>query len=249
MGIPNYPKSFADEWTQIKRDVKNAYTSANLRTGMAKIGARVIEITGHLILNAGASLIAKYDNGQNAFYIHHTEYGGGTVGQTVIQRYDGSMAFQVFGGEHDPGYVSIHDAVGNAILAEDGASRQGLQRPYLAYNFVQTSHILLPPSLHTGGGYTPQWTVSGEQQHPVIRIQFRVYASGGDQAQVRIFDPDTGTVIAQTGVVGDTIMHLEGPHASYDFGRDFKYDIEIRRTSGAGPGVGLTLLKAEGKQS
>lgn len=249
MGIPNYPKSFADEWTQIKRDVKNAYTSANLRTGMAKIGAKVIEITGELILNAGAKLIARYDNGRNAFYVQHLEYNGGTVGQTAINRYDGSLAFQVFGGEHDPGYVSIHDAAGNAILAEDGAERQGLQRPYLPYNFVQTSYIFLPPSLHTGGSFTAQWTVTGEQQHPVIRIQMRVYAQGGDQAQVRIFDPETGTVVAQTGTIGDSIIYLEGPHVSYDFGRDFKYDVEIRRTSGAGPGVGLTLLRAEGKQS
>lgn len=53
MGIPNYPKNLADEWSSLKRDVRGAATSANLRTGMAKIGAKVVEIAGRLDITSG----------------------------------------------------------------------------------------------------------------------------------------------------------------------------------------------------
>ncbi|TNH21442.1 hypothetical protein FHG89_31635 [Micromonospora orduensis] len=53
MGTPNYPPNMGDEWNKLKRDVKGAFTSANLRVGMAKIGAKVVEVSGRLNITNG----------------------------------------------------------------------------------------------------------------------------------------------------------------------------------------------------
>lgn len=38
MGTPNYPKDMATEWNKLKRDVKDAFTSANQNIGKNKVG-------------------------------------------------------------------------------------------------------------------------------------------------------------------------------------------------------------------
>lgn len=249
MGTPRYPRDFASEWTQLKRDVKNAYTSANMRTGMAKIGAKVIEITGELIMNAGARLVAKYDNGVDAFAVEQVPLGDDTVNQVMIRRYDGSPCLEVWGGEGNPGYFAISDQSGHIILSDDGVTGQGLARPYLSYTAFRTSRLTSPEELTTSSSFTPQFTIINQQQHPRIRILVYVQCNGSDVAQVRIKDVSSGTAVAQTANVTSGWHYLEGNHANYSFGDEFQYDIEIRRVSGTSAGVGMTFVYGMGIQS
>lgn len=249
MGTPNYPKDMASEWNQLKRDVRNAFTSSNLRTGMAKIGAKVIEITGTLALNAGATLIAKYDNGVNALRLGPSIYNGITVGQFTVRRYDGSTAMQVFGGPGVAGFFSIHDQAGNIIFSDDSASGQGIGRPHLAYSWVRTSQITTPQDLSTSTSFSAHHSLFGQMQHPRIQIMGYVTCNGSDLAEVRLRQPGSGKVVSTTGTVGTGWVWLEGPHDEYDFGKDFQYDVEVRRVSGTSTGVGFTIVKAEGRQT
>lgn len=248
MGTPNYPKDMASEWNQLKRDVRNAFTSSNLRTGMAKIGAKVIEITGQLVLNAGALLLAKYRNGVGAFRVGESFYNGLPVGQVSIKRYDGSTALQVFGGEGVDGFFSIHDRGGNIIFSDDGASGQGIGRPHLPYTWQRYYHLTTPVDLATSTSFATHHVIFGQMQHPRIQIMGYVQCNGSDLAEVRIIN-GSGTVIDTSGTVGSGWIYLEGPHDDYDFAKEFSYNIDVRRVSGTSTGVGFTIVKAEGRQT
>ncbi|MFI7431327.1 hypothetical protein ACIBPB_30460 [Micromonospora sp. NPDC049836] len=248
MGTPNYPRDLASEWQKLRRDVKGAYTSANMRTGMAKIGARVIEITGELILNAGAKLAAKYENGVEAFTVRKAYLGEEPVGEVVIRRYDGTAALEVFGGPNEPGYFAINDQSGNIILSDDGATRQGLARPYLSYTFARTSILTVPQDLTTSSSFVPHATIMNIMQHPKLRVMVYVTTNGSDVAQVRI-KAGSG-VVATSGNVTNGWLELTGSHMNYNFGDTFQYDVEIRRVSGSSAqGVGFTPVYAMGVQS
>lgn len=251
MGTPNYPKDMASEWTQLRRDVKNAFTSANLRTGMAKIGAKVIEITGELALNAGARFRAKFTNNNDALYVGPGSINGQPVQVVLINRPDGSRALEVFGGDTVSGYLAIWDRDGHIIFSEDSGAGQGIARPWIPYNFLRTSSLISPP-LMTSSSFAAHVTISGVAQHPKIRVKMFVRCTGTDTAQVRLNDPSSGTVIAQSGTISGDALHavtLEGDHPNFEFGDDFKYDIEIRRVSGTGSGVGVEVHQATGRQT
>ena len=250
MGTPNYPKDMSSEWNQMKRDVKNAFTSANLRTGMAKIGAKVIEITGSLIMNAGAMLAAKYTNNVNALWIGKSSYNGQEVGQIAMRRYDDTVCLQVFGGENEAGFFSIQDRNGSIIVSDDGVTGQGLARPWLPYEYVRTSALTNPVDKSTSTTFAPHHTTFGYQQHPRITVFGFLWMAAGDSGEVRIFAPGSSVVVATSGVVtGSKWVTLEGPHDGYVFGDFFQYDIEVRRSAGAGTGVGFTPVMIYGKQS
>lgn len=249
MGTPNYPKDMASEWNKLRRDVKNAFTSANLRTGMAKIGARVIEITGTLALNAGATLVARYTNGRSALWIGQSLFNGTPVGQLIIRRFDGSTALQVFGGTGEPGYFSIHDRTGNIIMSDDAGSSIGLARPWLPYHTVDYWHITQPVHTSNNSTFAKHHAVMGQAQHPKITI-FGYMSStvGTDVSEVRLVDNGNGNVLATASSTGSNWVTLTANHPDYEFGRDFWYDIEVRRVSGSG-NVGYTPTRAYGRQT
>lgn len=248
-GTPNYPRDMASEFNRLRKDVKNAFTSANLRTGMAKIGAKTIEITGELILNAGAALRAQYVNGVNAFSVAQGYYNSHPISQVAIKRFDGSMVFQVFGGELESGYFSIQDRLGNIIISDDGVTGAGLARPWLPYHWVRTADITSPKDLSTSTTFAAHHTTMGEVQHPKIRITGYVVCNGSDVAEVRLRDPGSGTVIWTSGNVTSGWLVKEGNHPNYNFADDFQYDIEVRRVSGTSTGVGFTPVYIYGRQS
>jgi len=74
MGTPNYPRNMADEWNKLKRQVKDTYTSANLRKGMAKIGAKVIEVSGYLNITNGRMEVFD-SQGQSKIQVGRLEDG------------------------------------------------------------------------------------------------------------------------------------------------------------------------------
>lgn len=249
MGTPNYPKDMASEWNQLKRDVRNAFTSANLRTGMAKIGAKVIEITGELALNVGATLRAQYANGVNALYVGPGNYNGKTVAKVGIRRYDGSQVLSVFGSADEPGYFSIQDPQGNIIVSDDGMTGIGLARPWIPYGWTRTADITTPRDITTSSTFVAHHTISGYLQHPKIVVWGFLVCNASDRADVRIKDTDSGQIVASATNLATGWVTLEGSVPNYGFGDFFKYDIEVRRASGTGTGVGFTVTSAHGRQS
>lgn len=248
MGTPNYPKDLSSEWNKLRRDVKSAFTSANLRTGMAKIGAKVIEITGQLELNPSAILAVKYANSVNALWIGPVTYNGHDVGQFIVRRYDGSTALQVFGGPLEAGFFSINDKAGNIIMSDDAGSGQGLGRPWLPYNVIDTRDIALPQMI-TSSTFTAVYTVSGYMQQPKCEVYGWLRTDGSDVAEIRVRNPNTGTVLyTSAGNTGNWKSMLFN-HENYNFGDAFRYDVEIRRSSGTSTGVGFALTRATGQQT
>lgn len=252
MGTPNYPRDMASEWNQMKRDVKNAFTSANLRTGMAKIGAKVIEITGQLSLNAGATLITRYTNNNTSMLVGKHSTGDTPIQGFWFRRPDGTIAIWAWGDDNNNGFLAMYDKQEHVIFGDDGASGQGLSRPYIPYNVVKTSEIFVAPTINTTATFSPHMTVAGFKQHPKIFLRCYLYVLGNDVAQVRLYDPNTSTVMFTSGLVSaadSSYLDILVPHVDYNFGEYFKYDVEIKRAAGTGPGVGVIVLVTEGRQS
>lgn len=249
MGTPNYPKDLPSEFNRMKRDIRNAFTSANLRTGMAKIGAKIIEITGELNLNPGAILSAQYDNGTNALFVGQTIYNDAPRGHVAIRRYDGSLALWVFGGPNDPGYFSIRDREENIILSDDSVTSRGLARPWIPYTTQETPKILTPSLLVTSSTYTAAHTVAGVMQHPRIKATVYLQTTGTDVGQWRLTNPTTGVVLGTSATSTGGWSVIEASHDNYVFGEEFKYDLEVRRVSGTSTGVGITPTSVYGRQS
>lgn len=252
MGTPNYPRDMASEWNKLKRDVKDAFTSANLRTGMAKIGAKVIEVTGELALNAGAKLRARYANNNTAFLVGQHNNGVSPVEGVLIYRPNGQATFWSWGdSETGDGFWAFYDKNGNVILSDDGASGIGLGRPWLSYNVVRTQEFFLPSDIVTSSSFTPVHTISGNMQHPKIKMILYPYITDNDVAQVRLRNPSSGATLYTSGNLSSPapIINFTADHDEYSFSKEFKYDLEIRRVSGTGPGVGVTVAQAVGRQS
>lgn len=249
MGTPNYPRDFASEFNRVRREVKNAFTSANLRTGMAKIGAKVIEITGELALNAGAILRAEYDNGVDALFIGKHTYNGNPVGKFSIKRYDGTEALQIFGGANEAGFFSIQDRNGNIIMSDDSVSGTGLATPWVPYGHVRTAKLTAPDDLSTSASFSAHHTFGSKLQHPKFRVFGYVICNGADVAEIRVRNPATGNVLATSGSVTSGWLTLEGAPDDYTHMANFNYDIEVRRVSGTSTGVGFTPLVVYGRQS
>jgi hypothetical protein len=248
MGTPNYPKDFASEWNQVKRDVKNAFTSANLRTGMAKIGAKVIEITGELALNAGAVLRTKYQDGSTALYIGPATAGGEPVQAFILRRPNGARALDMYGGETLPGFIAIWDMADNIIVSDDAESGQGLARPYIPHTFVETSKLTSPTTMVTTSSWTSVHTIQGIMQHPKIRLGGSFVGLGGDTGRIRLVS--NGIAFWTSGVLGSTTWVDETiAHHDYNFMTKFTYDIQVMRASGSSSGVGFTPTFVIGRQS
>lgn len=249
MGTPNYPRDLASEWNKLRRDIKGAFTSANVRTGMAKIGAKVIEVTGELILNPGAQFGLKYKNGNYAMRLRNAIIGGKDVQQISFYRYDTTAVMQMYSGEGEPGFFSVFDQDGNIIISNDAGSGQGLARPWLPYTFIDYDDLLLPKKMITSSTFSSVHHVAGFMQHPRVEIYGYLRADGSDVAEIRVKNPNTGTVLYTASGQTTGWKSMVFNHQDYEFGNGFSYDVEIRRTSGTSTGVGFTVTKAHGVQS
>lgn len=249
MGTPNYPKNFSSEWNQLRRDVKNAFTSANLRTGMAKIGAKVIEITGELAMNAGAILRAKYTSGGSALYVGPVTLGGQPAQGVLINRPDGSRAFDVTGAEDGQGFIGIWDRSSHVIFSDDAVSGQGVARPWIPYTPIETAKLTSPSVIVTTSTWTSVHTVQGIMQHPKMRLGGGFIAFGSDTGKIRLISG--GSSFWESPVLGPGFVWYRETiaHPNYQFDDEFTYDIQVMRNSGAGAGVGFTPTYIMGRQS
>jgi len=252
MGTPNYPKDMGTEWQKMKRDIKSNFTSANSRKAFQSISNGILHVYNGLLLHAGAFFRSLYANGNDSLYIgRHTDGSGHDVEGMIITRPNGALAFWTYGTPAGDSFWAMYDKQDHIIMSDDAVSGQGIGRPWIPYNTVRTVLLTTPADTTTSTSYVSHHTISGVMQHP--RISIRAYVSSQtspftDGAQIRIFDPSTGTQIAQSAATVNNWVDLVGNHVNYDFGASFVYDIQIRRTSGSGA-VGTTLVYASGVQS
>lgn len=158
---------------------------------------------------------------------------------------------QVFGSEGQliaeigsVGGIKLKAQSGETIFAE-GLAGAGLSKPYGTYNFAPTTVHTTPTVSTSSASFVSQWTVMGEYLHEKIRCVLRVQTSdgttGGDIQLVNptdlVGDPAAPRVLASDIIaLGDArYVYLDGDHL-HPIGNptDFRYDIQIRRTAGAG---------------
>lgn len=251
IGTPNYPKDMASEWQKLRRDVKNNFTSANVRKGIQVFGKGLIDIFIGLVLHPGAYLRSLYTNGNESVFIGTHEVAGQEVEGVIIRRPSGALSFWSYGTTAQDSFWSFWDRQGNIVLSDDADSGTGLARPWLTYNTVRTSTLNNPPDTTTSTTFVAHHTISGWMQHPKISAYLYVVSTTSpftDNAQVQLRDPTSGAVIAQSGSINNNYTILEGVHPNFMFGGFFRYDLEIRRTSGSGS-VGVTPLAVVGRQT
>jgi hypothetical protein len=175
----------------------------------------------------------------------------GSIG-FVTNRADGTRAFLMYSPPVDPGggFWGGYDHENNVVLSNDGASGQGLARPYIGWQVNRTSDIASPPVSTSSGTFVSLWTLVGEKQHPKIRTVVLVLTPGGTTGEVQLRDPATATIIDGPDTVGSgtfAYFLLEGSIPG-TFSNLKTLDVEARVTGGAGA-ISLFPIYAVGKQS
>jgi hypothetical protein len=249
-GTPLYPKDMATEWMNLKKQVKGAFTSGNSKTAFAKIGAGAVSIFTSLVVEAGAFVQTKYENGESGFYFGHLLVGGLPAEGIIMRRPDASLLFSSYA-EIDTGngFTAIYDKSGNIIISDDSVSEVGLARPWIPLTFADTTEIATPPAGRQTSGTTDVVVVSTltAVQHPVLRMNAYVYvAVGGSTCNYKVKDVGTGATLLSGTTTGGYVQDefaIPG-----DFSENHQIDVTIRRASGSGA-VGITVLSLMGKQS
>lgn len=208
--------------------------------------------TGKIVINNGA-IVVQHPSGNELFRTGRDGVGGTFIDGvyvTRLRRADNTEALVVFDDESDmipQGAIIIYDGSGNIIFSENYNSATGLGRPYLIHSFAPTSEHITPSELTTSGTFDPLWTVSGESQHSNIRFSVLVQVPAGTTGEIRVVDPVTTNEIIAPEVIADgenAYRYMNGFNP-YNFGEPFQFDIEARRTSGAG-NVRVLLVYAIG---
>lgn len=251
MGTPIYPKDAGTEWMNLKRQVKDAWTSANSRVAYQKIGAGVLKVFQSLEVQAGAFIKYVFTGGVTGMLMGRHLSGSDPVDGIFIARPDGSTALWIHSRVSDGyGFTALYDQQNNIIFSDDGNSEKGIGRPWLAFPFVNTTEIANPPSARQTSGTTDVAVVTMfvPIQHPYIHFVY--YGSifvGGSTMEVKFKNITTG-VTMHSETVGDGWQSGEFSIGDYNFGESHQIDVTIRRASGSGA-VGITVLTLAGRQS
>lgn len=147
----------------------------------------------------------------------------------------------------------VRDASGTNLNTND-ASGFGLDRPYLGWNTYPTAQEASPPASTSSGSFVSLLTLSGEPQHPKIRVRIRALTGAGTSGEVRLIDRTTGQVIAgptAVGVASAAEFDLEGALVAPTLsgaGAPMRVDVQARITAGANT-IGVLVMHAIGKGS
>lgn len=252
MGTPRYPKDMATEWQKVKRDIKDGFTSGNSRVALKNLAQGTMDVFNGFILHAGAFFKSLYSNGNDSLYIGQIDRGLGPddkIEGIYINRPNGSLAFWTFGSAVDgDAFWAFYDKAGNIVASDDAVSGQGLARPWLPYSSVRTALLTSPPDTNSTTVYAPHHTLVGYMQHPKLILDAYVHVTGTATAVVQVLDPATGGVVFTTGNLGEGFFTASGNHPNYIFGNWFRYDIQIKVSTGTGT-VGITPFSTHGIQS
>lgn len=253
MGTPNYPRDMGTEWMNLKKAVKDAFTSANSRVPYQKIAAGILKVSSSLEVLAGAFISFVYSGGELGMILGRHITGDLEPAEGMfLRRNDGSIALWIFNRISDAyGFTAIYDQSGNGIFTDDGNSKKGIGRPWLSHTFWNYGELTNPPAsrLATGTTDVPIITSFICVQHPRIHyVGYLFTAVGGATAEIKFKDPGLGTTLhAVTGTDG-WISGEFTINADHTFGDDKNIEVSVRRASGSG-NVGFTLVQLSGCQS
>jgi hypothetical protein len=245
-----YPKDQGTEWMKLRKDVKNAFTSANSRVPYQKIAAGVLKISNSLQVLAGAFMRFSYIDQTDGIYMgSNIMFTGEATEGIYIRRNNGSTAFTSLTRVSDHyGFTGIWDKGGQIVLSDD-ANSGGLARPWIPHTFATTTELTVPPSTRQTASTTDVTLVNTITylQHPRMVMWAYVYIqTGGSTAEVKVKDVTAGTTLwtgtSSGGYINPT-FDIPG-----DFGDSHQIDITVRRASGSN-NVGITVLSLHGRQS
>lgn len=250
-GTPLYPKDMATEWMNLKKQVKGVFTSANSKPAFTKIAAGILNVFTSLVVQAGATITAKYQSGVDGIYFGELVFGPDEAEGMIIKDNDGNYSFVTFSRTSDGyGYTAIFDKTGNIIVSSDADSNFGLGRPWIPHTFVNTAELTSPPAERITGGTVDVSVVAALSpvQHPRVRMEAYVYiGTVGASCNYKVKDVFNGTTLLDATSTGGFVGHdFDVP--GFDFGNNVYLDITVRRSAGAG-NVGITVLSLLGRQS
>lgn len=245
MGTPSYPKDMITEWQGIKRDVKNLFTSANVRKALSQVSTGTLEILGQLSIKPGGRFNSEYTNGNSSMYIGPVSDGNAVGEGIILRRGDGSEVMRLEGFSDEDSTFCIKDINEETILSDDELG--GLAQPYLPMTFVDTTDV---PSNNTGT-YTTIGTAWVIKQHPKIhlaiyqnttsttgQIRFVVTSGSATGTDIAEVNTTTGDGTQEVGPVDMPGTYLEGMFV----------EVQTRVDSGVGD-VGCVVLGAYGVKS
>lgn len=194
----------------------------------------------------------------NLFYVgpYGPAAGDGTVQQGMtVRRFDGTAALSLYDafpgatGEDFDQALTWHDREGNAVVADDTNSGQGLARPYIPGALYPARFADYLST--TAGTFETIYRAELPKQHPRLRVA--VYAAtdtAGTTGQIRClvegdqfgaqFDVDNSV---QTTCVWGPEFLPDAAHMS-----TVHIEVQARRTGGAGQ-VRIAPISAQGMQS
>lgn len=183
---------------------------------------------------------AIHENGNPTVQIGNLDPNTGISG-IAIRRSDLSLMVQMTSTGNPPTDEDLffYDKEGNIILSDNWANGPGLGFPILAHFAIPTSSYSVPSLSTTSGSFAALWTVSGQNGHNGIIVLVLVQSDVGTTGEVRLRDPTTGLQIGTTLTVTSGFFNfafLNGPvvPSIVPINSTFKFDVEARRTGGAG---------------
>jgi hypothetical protein len=249
-GTPNYPPDLGSVIKGLQRQARNAFTAGVSRVPYSAITG-LVNLLGDLVVSGAGRLRVLATNGAVLLDAGRFDLGGTPVSGIAFRRSDGTIQLYAYSDDDGNGYIAIQDKAGNIIVSDDGASGEGLARPWLGYQAWPASYYTTPPVSITSATFVPAWIVSQECQHPLIEVQLYCVPGASSAFEVQLKDPFTGVVMAGPIAVSGAAQYvtLTGSHvAGTAFGAFFRADIEARRTSGTN-GLGLFVAYSQGRQS
>lgn len=246
----NYPKDQGTEWFNLKKQVRDAFTSANSRVPYQKIAAGIVRISTSLEMLAGSFLKFFYESGDVGIFVgRHTANGGDSDG-IYISRNGGGILFSSSTRESDNfGYTAIWDSESNIVVSDD-ATDKGLARPWLPQAFCVTDELTVPPTNRQNSTTSDLaiYTTFVPLQHPKLEYWAYVHVQNpGATAEVKFKNLTTGATMHST-TVGEGFFSNSFSVGTWDFSDWHQVDVTIRRASGTGY-VALTLVQLVGRQS
>lgn len=251
MGL-NYPKDQGTEWLNLKRQVKDAFTSANKRVPYQKIAAGILKVSTVLEVLAGAYMKYTFMNGIDGIFLGSAiSLNGQDAEGIIIKRNSGRTMFSSASQIDDGyGYTAVWDVDGRVVISDDADSR-GLARPWIPYTFVDTADISTAVNRSTANTTdTAVVSTLTPLQHPKMQLIIYTYIQTSPATiEVKVKDLTSGSTLAAQTFSGSgyqTMTFALDP--DWDYLTNHQFDVTVRRASGTG-NVGATVLSWHGRQS
>lgn len=256
--IPSDQRPPGEDWlvrriVDLEREVREL--KAGRRLEAASIGAGGVTVNGGAIDIKDGTLRLRHANGTDLLFLGPGVIGAEPVRYLRIRRPDGSTVLYTYGSDDGDGFWAMYDKQDNIILSDDGASGQGLARPYLPIPWASHSQSAITDTT-TSAAFTGLLSTRYKKQHPKIWAQILCQASDATTAgEVRIIKTFTGdqigatVTIPATGPGGFYALRQIGPaDVPGTFSEEMELEVQARRTAGAGT-IGVRMFGCYAQQS